>query len=457
MSRLNSREVSKKKSCESATSWLQLVCTSIFGLEKHTHMGCAASSAAPPQATSATLVEEDKGGTESVATVEAIPEVPPCQPFCVESVASFTLLWRPPYPDQPNKMEQVCGREKFVVYHPENMLCAPNTADAADWLGPDECKAISAALMQYARSTVKCSTSDVTEVNKALSFNVAKGSEVKEAFGGTFVWTELRGGGMFDTGTLASEYKAPSEPQPEAKQVCIETMARAKALDSMSAISAENALLTAKKALRKALPCGRVDLDELWKTTKVEGDRFSQTRTYTESWKTVAPLYRGQKGGGVAATADFTSWAGVRCLVRPGSARTHDTVVATCTKETPDAKFGVSLDGLSAVAEPKSAGPGMMKPVASEAKAKMPTIVTCGPVLEKSGLVPGDELLWINDTECTGSIKQACTCCQYPLLASLGVPLSGLPQAPSRGGLHLPPTLASLPVLASTCTYFMLH
>ena len=30
---------------------------------------------------------------------------------------------------------------------------------------------------------------------------------------------------------------------------------------------------------------------------------------------------------------------------------------------------------LSAVVEPKSPGPGMMKPVASEAKAKMPTIV----------------------------------------------------------------------------------
>ena len=96
-------------------------------------MGCAASSSLPPQTAASVVTEDVKGGTESVVAVaEALPEVPPCEPFCMETVASFPLLWRPPYPNQPNKMEQVCGREKFVLYHPENMLLAPDVAAASN-------------------------------------------------------------------------------------------------------------------------------------------------------------------------------------------------------------------------------------------------------------------------------------------------------------------------------------
>ena len=278
------------------------------------------------------------------------------------------------------------------------MIMANDPAPAEGWLSSEDFKAICDALVSYGRDTVKCSKANIDEVNKSLSFNVAKGVEVKEAFGGSFVWTETHGlGGHY------SGYRAPEGPQPEAKLACIETMARATVLDSMSQMAAENGLIKAKEALRKAFPCGRIDLQELWKTTTIDGDKLSGTRTWTETWKTEAPLYRGQKGG--LPKRDFVKWAGVRCVVRPGTAMTHDKIVATCTKETLDAKFGIALDGLSTVPEPK-VQPGFLKPVASEAKPKMPTIVTPGPVLEKSGLVAGDELLWINDVECTGSIKQ---------------------------------------------------
>ena len=363
-------------------------------------MGCAASSPAAPTPAAATLVNADaqaKSATEAVVeAVEVIPDVPLCDPYCGESMAVITLLWRPTWPDEPGVMERVCDRQKYVVYHPENMIMANDPAPAEGWLSSDDFKAICDALVSYGRDTVKCSKANIDEVNKSLSFNIAKGVEVKEAFGGSFEWTET-------PMRVHRHYSPPAGPQPEAKLACIETMARATVLDSMSQMAAENGLIKAKKALRKAFPCGRIDLQELWKTTTVDGDKFSGNRTWTETWKTEAPLYRGQKGG--LPKGDFVKWAGVRCVVRPGTAMTHDKIVATCTKETPDAKFGIALDGLSHVPEPK-VPPGFLKPVASEAKPKMPTIVTPGPVLEKSGLVAGDELLWINDVECTGSIKQ---------------------------------------------------
>ena len=102
-------------------------------------------------------------------------------------------------------------------------------------------------------------------------------------------------------------------------------------------------------------------------------------------------------GNAIAAA----QWAGIRVAITPGTSAAYEVIAAKCTKPSKDAKFGVQLTGGSATQRS-----GQEEKVAAEAAVSLPRITSLGPVLEGCGLVEGDELMWINHTECTGSVDQ---------------------------------------------------
>ena len=159
-----------------------------------------------------------------------------------------------------------------------------------------------------------------------------------------------------------------------------------------------------KAALRRAVPCGHVVVDDVvlcptgsLKTYGIHAQPHNESRMHKHG----AGAARAARASKSTSAAIAAQWAGIRVAITPGTSAAYELIEAKCTKPSKDAKFGVQLTGGSATQRS-----GQEEKVAAEAAVSLPRITSLGPVLEGCGLVEGDELMWINHTECTGSVDQ---------------------------------------------------
>ena len=340
-------------------------------------MGCASSapSSFGTEAEEERLTSEEVKMTHEPTRTTATPDSDNLsdsyKAACASDEAVFYLIWRPVDSDSP--MNLACGAKGFIVTDTDAMLHAPNDTSAADyWLTEDVVAGIKAALLKSVAALISpAPPATIASVEKSLAFNHAARAKFKDVLG---------------------------EQAPEG----IAVLARAKALDTLTDKKAEAWRYTAKGAVRRVLPCGEVDVEEVWKTTKfIGGDRHilgEVQRAYP-----VGSKVGKRDGAGGANTRDLCLWAGVKVTVRPGSTP-HQAVHVSCIKPAKDAKFGVAFEG----PEGKVAKPplGQIAVVHSKAAARLPTVVTLGSLLEASGLEKGDEIMWVNDIECLGPVSQ---------------------------------------------------
>jgi len=296
-------------------------------------------------------------------------------PACSADEAVFPVIWRP---GTLNDISNAVGNKAYILCDRKEMPRMPDTTPAAKWLRAEALAAISKALDTYTAETVKSpSASEVAAVKKTASFDVSRNVLIK---------------------ALAD---------PDAGYT---TFATAKKFDSIGEMEAAATRMKLKAALRRAVPCGHVVVDEvvlcptgslkmydISGASNVSSHNESRMHKHGAGAARAARASKSTPGNAIAAA----QWAGIRVAITPGTSAAYEVIEAKCTKPSKDAKFGVQLTGGSATQRS-----GQEEKVAAEAAVSLPRITSLGPVLEGCGLVEGDELMWINHTECTGSVDQ---------------------------------------------------
>ena len=270
-------------------------------------------------------------------------------------------MWRPRshFPHDPNHIEQ--DYDKMVEM-------PPDMSPAANWFSEGDALRVKAALVTFAKK-------------------IAPPGDVSRL-------------GLSNIGILKQLGKLESHGH-------IVAQAEAIRMWKEPEVKAEEWIL--KGDLRRAVPCAKIEMiKELW--LQYDHRDFNDGSAVTQGLSKFDQLTV-ESGRGVARSLTRPEWAGTQVTIKAGGALSSEGVVATVTKPSKDAKFGVGLEAPKGGGGAPPGGGGAPKNfvMAEPAKAgTMPKISNLGSVLEGSGLQAGDEILWVNKVECTGSVKQ-CT------------------------------------------------